>query len=168
MIWKLHVKTKQDNNNFTDRSKLTNHNCWLPLFFSPQYGNKIDQPVSLSQTLTWLTDNLLLDSEDEFFSGCQNVNHLHRQPRVSMRVHESWHYEKFAVCVRLSQGRFLLSISNMTQCFRTMLSNEVCGYKIIMKIVLKIGKFYCPELKEANLHQKLWKERKITGVYLEK
>ena len=55
-------------------------------FFSPQYGNKIDQPVSLSQTLTWLTDNLLLDSEDEFFSGCQNVNHLHRQPRVSMRV----------------------------------------------------------------------------------
>ena len=85
-----------------------------------------------------------------------------------MRVHESWHYEKFAVCVRLSQGRFLLSISSMTQCFRTTLSNEVCGYKIIMKIVLKIGKFYCPELKEANLHQKLWKERKITGVYLEK
>ena len=81
--------------------------------------------------------------------------------------------------MRVGITRNLLSVSGypregfcfsflVTQCFRTMLSSEVCGYKIIMKIVLKIGKFYCLELREANLHQKLWKERKITGVYLEK
>ena len=91
----LHVyDTPQTNpterSNITHGLKLTNHNRITPTeSYSHYHHGWTDQSVHINQTY-YTDNNYSIDPDDDFYSGCWNINHYYRQQSFSRQF---WYYQ---------------------------------------------------------------------------